>query len=114
MCKHLDHRTNYYRSIREIPLISQEMRGISYVLRSSPERPHLSARAPADSYHRIKYLERGFIPDLGQLDGTVPSDMNSHVFTLRVQGKSYREIARETGMSKSSVGRLLGAFKQTK
>ena len=73
-----------------------------------------SARAPADSYHRIKYLERGFIPDLGQLDGTVPPDMNHHVFTLRVQGKSYREIARETGMSKSSVGRLLGAFKQTK
>ena len=73
-----------------------------------------SARGPADSYHRIKYLERGFIPDLGQLDGTVPPDMNHHVFTLRVQGKSYREIARETGMSKSSVGRMLGAFKQTK
>jgi len=40
--------------------------------------------------------------------------MNHHVFTLRVQGKSYREIARETGMSKSAVGRMLGAFKQTK
>jgi len=40
--------------------------------------------------------------------------MNHYVFTLRVQGKSYREIARETGMSKSSVGRMLGAFKQTK
>ena len=73
-----------------------------------------SARAPADSYHRIKYLERGFIPDLGQLDGTVPPDMNHHVFTLRVQGKSYREIAQETSMSKSAVGRMLGAFKQTK
>tara|TARA_B100000029_G_scaffold418150_1_gene423071 strand:- start:170 stop:361 length:192 start_codon:yes stop_codon:yes gene_type:complete len=43
--------------------------------------------------NRIKYLERGLIPDLGQLDGTVPPDMNHHVFTLRVQGKSYREIA---------------------
>ena len=73
-----------------------------------------SARAPADPYHRIKYLERGFIPDLGQLDGTVPLDRNHHVFTLRVQGKSYREIAKETGMSKSAVGRLMGAFKQTK
>ena len=56
----------------------------------------------------------GALADLGQLDGTVPSDMNHYVFTLRVQGKSYREIARETGMSKSAVGRMLGAFKQTK
>jgi len=69
-----------------------------------------SPRAPADAYHRIKYLERGLIPDLGQLVGAVPEGTENYLFTLRLQGMSYREIARETGMSKSSVGRILGSF----
>ena len=38
-----------------------------------------SARAPADSYHRIKYLERGFIPDLGQLGRDVSKEGENDV-----------------------------------
>ena len=44
-----------------------------------------SARAPADAYHRIKYLERGLILDTGQIDRTVPLGINQQVFTLGKQ-----------------------------
>jgi len=44
-----------------------------------------STHAPADAYHRIKYLERGLILDTGQIDRTVPLGINQQVFTLGKQ-----------------------------
>jgi hypothetical protein len=37
------------------------------------------ARTPADAYHRIKYLERGLIPDLGQLGRDVSKEGENDV-----------------------------------